>query len=228
MSRKPSSVGPAEPAPKLDMQRVRVNAQGYDASGAYWGAGPDVFLATTADGAEEITVRACTVAEARQKAAAELTRTPDAIRTGKREPIGGASPRKTRYEIDWKNPVTSETVRLRITHARDYLSQGTDHLEIQSIKPDKAPLPITATGYLSHFIAPLDLINAGGPVTFVTAWIEREASGKAWTKTATAKAQGDLFHWADAKSEVSAKRKAKPTKPAGKPIKKPARGRAPR
>ena len=48
------------------------------------------------------------------------------IRTGKREPIGGASPRKSRYEIGWKNPVTSETVRIRITHARDYLSQGTD------------------------------------------------------------------------------------------------------
>ena len=31
---------------KFDVQRVRVNRDGYDASGAYWGAGPDVFIAT--------------------------------------------------------------------------------------------------------------------------------------------------------------------------------------
>ena len=228
MSRSPRSVIATTPVVKIDMHRIRVNAQGYDASGAYWGAGPDVFIATSTGGTEEITVRAQNVAEARRKVTAELTRTPDGVRTGKRESISGTSPHKSRYEIDWKNPVTSETVRVRITHARNYLSQGTDHLEIQSIKPSKAPLPITATGYLSHFIAPLDLINAGGPVAFITAWIERDASGKAWTKSATAKAQGDLFQWAEAKSEVSAKSKTKPTKPAGKPIKKPARGRAPR
>ena len=35
-------------ARRLDVQRIRVNAQGYDSSGAYWGAGPDVFITTTA------------------------------------------------------------------------------------------------------------------------------------------------------------------------------------
>ena len=56
-----------------ELQRIRVDAKGYDAGGAYWGAGPDVFIAriarfrhdaTSADGAQEITVRAKTTAQA--------------------------------------------------------------------------------------------------------------------------------------------------------------------
>lgn len=150
MTKRSKSAGDNAVLPtKLDIQRICVNAQGYDASGAYWGAGPDVFIATTPDGTEEITVRASTITVARDKVAAELARQPGAPRP-KDEPIGGAAPRKTRYEIGWRNPVSAETVRIRITHARDYLVQGTDHIEAESIKPKKAPLPITATGYLSH------------------------------------------------------------------------------
>jgi plasmid stabilization system protein ParE len=224
---KSSGDDPIKPT-KLDIQRVRVNAQGYDASGAYWGAGPDVFIATTLDGTEEVTVRARNVSDARDKVAAELARQPGTPRL-MAEPIGGAAPRKTKYEINWRNPVTAETVRIRITHARDYLVQGTDHIEVESIMPKKAPLPITATGYLSHFIAPLQLINAGGPVTFVTAWIDNEARGKAWKKQAATTAQGDLFQWADAHKEIGARKKAKsqPSKPAPAQRKKPTRSRAP-
>ena len=227
---KPSNLSSdtAAPPAKLDIQRVRVNAQGYDASGAYWGAGPEVFIATTPDGAEEITVRARTVSEARDKVAAELARQPGAVPRND-EPLGGASPRKTRYEIVWLNPLTAEAVRIRVTHARDYLVQRTDHVEVESIKPRKAPLPITATGYLSHFIPALQLINAVGPVTFVTAWIEREAAGKAWQKQAAIRAQGDLFQWAETNTEVGARKssKPKPSKSAPKTRQKPASRRTP-
>jgi hypothetical protein len=215
MTRKaPSPAAPIAKEPKLELQRIRVNAQGYDASDAYWGAGPDAFIATTVDGAEEITVRARNVTEARQKIAAELARKPGTTRSGEPDPIGGNSPHKSRYEIDWLNPVSNERVRIRIIHAREYLSSGSDHLEIESIKPKRAPLPISETGYRSHFIPALDLINAGGPVTFVTAWISQEAKGKAWTKAAVIKAQGDLFSWADAVAEVVPRNRArKPSKP---------------
>ena len=144
-----------------------------------------------------------------------------------REPIGGNSPHTTRHEIDWVNPVTNGTVRIRITHGREYLFASSDHLQIESIDPQKAPLPITGTGYLSHFISPIALANAGGAVSFVTAWIERETKGMAWTKAAAKKAQGDLFQWADAHSEVGAKKPSRPKKAAPKPGGKPARGREP-
>ena len=229
MSRKPHSplADPIAPTNKPGIQRVRVNAQGYDASGAYWGAGPDVFIATLNDGAQEITVRAKSVAEAREKVAAELVRPLGAPKAGTREPIGGASPNKARYEIDWRDPVAGNSVRIRITHSRDYLGQGQDHIEVESLMPRKAPLPITGTGYRSQFVSPLDLINAGGPVSFVTAWIERNAKSKMWTKAATAKAQGDLFQWAEAKSEVGARRNAKPAKPAAKARPARTKNRAP-
>jgi hypothetical protein len=166
--RSPASPGDGTAASRLDVQRIRVNAQGYDSTGAYWGAGPDVFIATTADGAEEVTVRARNVAAAREKVAAELARQPGEERS-EREPIGGNSPHTTRHEIDWVNPVTGKTVRIRITHAREYLFASSDHIVVESIHPEKAALPITGTGYLSHFISPLALANAGGAVAFVTA-----------------------------------------------------------
>lgn len=200
-------------ASRLDIQRIRVNSDGYDGSGAYWGAGPDVFIATTADGAHEITLRARNTAEARRKVADELARKPGEPQVGQHETIGGNSPHKSRYEIEWRNPLTNDIVRIRITHARDYLSTGSDHIEVESLRPNRAPLPITETGYRSHFMPALELINAGGPVTFVTAWIEQEAKGKAWTKTTAAKAQGDLFAWADAQAEVGPRKGPKRTRP---------------
>jgi hypothetical protein len=203
-------------SPKLEVQRIGVNRKGYDRSGAYWGAGPDVFILTSDDGQETITVRARSVAGARKKAQTERERAPGAARV--REPIGGASPRTTRYEIDWRDPASDATVKLRISHARDYLSQGSDHVEIESIAPKRAPLPITETGYRSHFMPALELINAGGPVTFVKAWLAREALGKDWRQRSITRQQSDLFQWADAQSEI-ARIGARPKAPRKAPVK---------
>ena len=230
MSRKPCHPAAADPAaavPKINIQRVRVNRDGYDASGAYWGAGPDVFIATTVDGAREITVRAKSVTEAREKVAVELERPLGQPKTGARELNGGASPSKARFEIDWLDPVTGQTVRVRVIHSRDYLGQGQDHIEVESIVPKKAPLPITETGYRSHFLPPLELLNNGGPVTFVTALMDREAEGKDWQKRQVIRQQGDLFQWADTQAEVGARRKTTPIKPKPKARAARRRDRAP-
>lgn len=130
-------------------------------------------------------------------------------RTATRE-ITKRRPASSRYEIAWHNPVTTETVKIRITHTRDYLARGQDHIEIEARNPQRAALPITETGYRSHFMPALELVNAGGPVSFVTAWIERETKSKAWLAAATAKAQGDLFGWADSKREATAKKRTAP------------------
>jgi len=187
---------------KLILERVRIDGNGYDASGAYWGVGPDVFIGRSADGSDEITVRARNAKDARIKMAAEYTRAPGANPT---EPVhlGGNAPRKTRYESTWRHASMKDDVTIRITHARDYLSSGSDHIEIESIKPAKAPLPMTETGYRSHFMPALDLMNAGGPVAFVQDWLTREAAGKSWRKTSQVDRQGDLFQWARANDECS-------------------------
>lgn len=200
-------------ARKLDVQRISVDAQGYDSTGAYWGAGPDVFIVTTTGGTDEVTVRAKSVAEARTKAMAEVARQPGQPRT--KEPLGGKAPRTTRHEIDWKHPTTGAVIKLRITHARDYLVEGTDHVEVESIKPKRAPLPITETGYSSSFIDWRQLEEAGGPVAFIEGWLARETQSKDWRKRDLAERQGDLFGWADAQAEAARKsRKPRPPKPA--------------
>lgn len=226
--RKTKTAADDSAASNLTLQRIRVKAGGYDETGAYWGAGPDVYIATTADGATDITVRAKNVIEARRKAAAELARPPGEPRIGTRDRIGGAAPTKSRYEIDWRDPVTDKTLRLKITHSRDYLGQGQDHVEVESLAPAKAPLPITGTGYRSHFIAPLELMNDGGPVTFVTAWLDREARGKDWQKQVAKKQQGDLFQWAEAQGEVGSRKTVRPAAPAAKSRTKPRPKTAPR
>jgi hypothetical protein len=204
------------PAGKLEVQRIRVNRKGYDNDGAYWGAGLDVFIVTTAGGSEEITVRAKSTAEARQLATQQLEGAEPASLKSKSR-IGGNSTRKSRFEIDWRDPVTNASVRIRITQSRNYLVDGTDHVEVESIAPERAPLPITETGYLSNFIDALELINAGGPVAWIKSWLDREAGGKAWRTRQQSRQQGDLFQWAETQAEVAPGRKGKPSKPGAKP-----------
>ncbi len=56
------------------------------------------------------------------------------------------------------------------------------HLEIKSIEPERAPLPITETGYRSHFTS-AEIINAaGGPVAFVRAALEDAAQDADWIR----------------------------------------------
>ena len=138
-----------------------------------------------------------------------------------------------RFEFTWRDPVTGEAIALRVEHTRNYLTEDTDHLEIHAVKPKRAPLPITETGYRSHFVGTLDLINAGNPVTFVTAWLDREARRPEWAKQQTARQQGDLFQWADASAETGNRKssaRAKPPaakRPAGaRPAAKPRKPRA--
>lgn len=55
------------------------------------------------------------------------------------------------------------------------------HLAIRSIAPEGAPLPITETGYRSHFHQPGTIEALGGDVVAqVTAWLDEEATKPAW------------------------------------------------
>lgn len=53
------------------------------------------------------------------------------------------------------------------------------HLEIRSIAPERAPLPIASTGYRSHFHQPGTVEAHGGDVVAqVTAWLDDEAASR--------------------------------------------------
>lgn len=68
------------------------------------------------------------------------------------------------------------------------------HLEIRSIAPEGAPLPITSTGYRSHFHQPGTIEGHGGDVVAqVTAWLDEEAADREWQRYVEASRQGELF-----------------------------------
>lgn len=88
---------------------------------------------------------------------------------------------------------TWEHVRYRVRHTPDYIIKGTNHIEVVVISPKKEPLPITETGYLSHFVTDGSCPGIDDAITFVTAWIEREAKTKRWQKLDQKRRQLALF-----------------------------------
>ena len=83
-------------------------------------------------------------------------------------------------------------IACRVRHTPQYFGDS-DHVEIEVVSPKGAPLPITATGYRSHFLGADELTAAGGPIAYLIAWLDREARSKYWSKTEFAWRQGDLF-----------------------------------
>jgi hypothetical protein len=94
---------------------------------------------------------------------------------------------KTTHRLVWRD------VTCRITHTPDYISKGWTHLELIVMKPKGAPVPITSTGYLSHFLDEDLLAKHRGPVAFFLGWIEREARTKRWAKAEFKWRQLELF-----------------------------------
>ena len=88
---------------------------------------------------------------------------------------------EVRYDPDWSPAY------------RDIYGYPLAHLEIEAVIPAKAALPMTETGYLSHFGAPADVDAEGGPVAFVRAWLDHEAQSPAWKAAQAERRQLALF-----------------------------------
>jgi hypothetical protein len=88
---------------------------------------------------------------------------------------------EVRYDPDWSPAY------------RDVYGYLLAHLEIESVDPAKAPLPMTETGYRSWFGAPADVDAEGGPVAFVRAWLDHDARSPAWRASQAERRQLTLF-----------------------------------
>ena len=93
----------------------------------------------------------------------------------------------TKTQIVWQGRT------IEITHEPNWLNMHHDHIEVRTLTPAKDPLPITQTGYRSHFVDPEQLAEHGGPNAFVRQWLNHEAASPAWKKTEAKALQGDLF-----------------------------------
>lgn len=79
------------------------------------------------------------------------------------------------HKLEWQGR------KLEITY-QPHSFAGCAHLQIR-VKHCR-PLPITETGYRSHFAKAADVAELGGPVAYVEAWLNAMAQTKAWRRTA--------------------------------------------
>lgn len=67
------------------------------------------------------------------------------------------------------------------------------HIEVYSTLPEKAPLPITETGYLSIWLPESQLEKFGGALAYVTEFLEHKAKSDQWREQEESAKQYQLF-----------------------------------
>ena len=101
---------------------------------------------------------------------------------------------KATERLDWRG------VTVSVSYEPDWLgmSKGapeaaTAHLEVQRVSPDWALLPITETGYCSHFLPRGSVERLGGPVAYVRVWLDEAAKAPDWKRREQQSRQLSLF-----------------------------------
>lgn len=97
------------------------------------------------------------------------------------------------HEIVWNGVTIAISYEPRWLSLDDGYGLDTAHLEIEAIAPARAPLPITETGYRSHFTTAHAVAAMGGPVALVRTWLDEEAASPAWRRQEAAARQLTLF-----------------------------------
>lgn len=83
--------------------------------------------------------------------------------------------------IDWRG------ITVEISYEPEWLGglaeaygEPLAHLQVRSVSPERAALPVTETGYRSAFIAGSVITLEGGPVAFVREWLDEAANDPEW------------------------------------------------
>jgi len=99
-----------------------------------------------------------------------------------------------RFEIQWQG------LAIEILYCADWLDSlreiygySLSHLQVRTIQPNRGPLPLTETGYFSHFDRPENIEARGGPDNFVRAWLDEAAQSPEWKKQQKNQRQLSLF-----------------------------------
>lgn len=87
--------------------------------------------------------------------------------------------------------ITWEGRDIRLSYTPRWCEQ-IDHIEVQTI--DRTPLPISETGYKSHFFGPVDPIMPIYEIErMVIAWLDNEAAKQPWQNYLLTSQQLSLF-----------------------------------
>lgn len=82
-------------------------------------------------------------------------------------------------------------VEIEISFQPEYF-RGMAHIEVRSVKPERAPLPITETGYRSHFM-PMAAACGFDVVAWVMTGLDQAAQSQRWQRHEEYSRQGELF-----------------------------------
>lgn len=92
-------------------------------------------------------------------------------------------------------PITSQIVwrdvSIEITFHKRRWKSDFDHMELR-VEQGRI-IPVTKTGYRSHFLPAGIVDEHGGPDGFVKAWLNHEAENSGWKKSEEAARQFSLF-----------------------------------
>lgn len=92
------------------------------------------------------------------------------------------------FTTDWQGIALSVSYEVRWLNLE---SATVAHLQIKSTGCER--LPITETGYRSHFLPAEEVARAGGPVAYTVAWLDYLAQSNEWKAYAEASRQLSLF-----------------------------------
>lgn len=86
--------------------------------------------------------------------------------------------------LDWRGIIVHITLE-RQAHV--------DHLQIETLDPQRAPIPVSETGYLSRFVGKDVFPPETDPAAYVQDWLDQAATGKGWIEQEAAIRQYVLF-----------------------------------
>jgi len=87
--------------------------------------------------------------------------------------------------IDWQG------ICLTVSHKPNWTGCGFDHIEITS--RNRAPFPISETGYRSHFLHGDEIRRYGDATAYVQAWLDEAGHTTAWQRIDQETRQLTLF-----------------------------------
>jgi len=85
--------------------------------------------------------------------------------------------------------LTWHGIEIQVSCKFDHPIEGFCHIEVKSAER----LPITQTGYKSHFMPMVELEGFETHVAYVAAWLEHAGQSKDWQRYVEGRRQGDLF-----------------------------------
>ena len=108
--------------------------------------------------------------------------------TSKQRNARPAKPKRrvTKHKLIWRG------VTIAVSYEPESFASHA-HLELRVLAPEGIPIPVTETGYRSHFLPRGHVEDAGGPVAYVQQWLERELGNPTYKRALARWRQMELF-----------------------------------